>query len=549
MRKLLLTPEKTAVSELQDVLRWKAGLQRGGDELQDIRVPGSSSLQINGGVTSGTPTHIPAQFSDSDTSARPVSALRSQRPKTAKVNRRSTALGIRPISAPAQRINVNRASSLQSPQHRSSWGAQRQKTNLDKLSPSQLGQERYIPLNQTSTEGLPNSLRHIDVHALRQNVPQGHLGHSQRRMTPQHNTGPSPQESDRQVHQDRTAAGQPYTSQAASQESLADSGIVPTQDSPRHSHNGLSPATRRLPPVQEADTDPSAPYSQARGIPSLPLEDNQSVLASLLTLTRSNIEKVVNSGLAPEEKLDVMAAMCGTKASSLSPAVTIPHHIKTALRKLLPVPLQPEYASVPRATTSAHQPHLSYRTVGEAGYYSSSRTAGLSPEYHDDAQPAQSSFRSFHSDEILGASSPLHSDSRQTRHFHEPEMIPVFHGDSGAPFLRPNADAPILVPADQRFSSVRTHERAPVELSRDSTTTITTATDNVFTDTTPNGGAEETIPLSFSHLPDQSSRSYGIDIERWMSEQRDVGTDPHHESSELDELDGNYDDEHTKPHR
>ena len=205
--------------------------------------------------------------------------------------------------------------------------------------------ERYVPLTTTTTprnQDLPESLQHIDLNAFKENLPQGY----QVQNTPGNQNHPNPLSNgyhdDQYYYVDQYGNPVPqyYATYVASQESLADSGIVPTQGSPNYSQNGFSPhmgVNNRITPIQETieeqAKDSRKDLSHAKSMPNL--QQDSSDDDNLLPLTRMSIENVMNSDLTSEEKLDVMAAMCeGNNTQGRKGVSRVPSHVWTALRKI-----------------------------------------------------------------------------------------------------------------------------------------------------------------------------------------------------------------------
>ena len=265
LRKVLLSPEQASVNDLQDVLRWKNNLQIGEDELQDIRIPGSS-LYI--GESQGRETAIGNTTAKTLQYAGQQSPISSEPgllfgPKSPGVNRRSTTLGVRPPVPALGKHSpaVNRATSLQYSQNPKHVSVRTGDLYLCSDSSDQdsfygpamqSDNERYVPLTLSSTpriQELPESLRHIDMNAFKENMPQGYQqydSHSRNgnRIHPLHTVNPENQTALYYVDQYGNPVLPQYASYIASQESLADSGIVPTQGSTNTSPNAFSPDFR-----------------------------------------------------------------------------------------------------------------------------------------------------------------------------------------------------------------------------------------------------------------------------------------------------------------
>ena len=164
--------------------------------------------------------------------------------------------------------------------------------------------ERYVTLGGTDTprsSELPTTLKHIDIGALKNNLPQKY-----------------PVDQISGIHGNRD-----HGTRLNSYESLADSGIANTQSSPEGS--GMSVSTNELSPsfsighgrmdaVMEGEEPTQATiHDSSRQDQLLDAESRLNLDFSrrgFLSLSQTNINTIVNSALTAEEKLSLMAAMC-----------------------------------------------------------------------------------------------------------------------------------------------------------------------------------------------------------------------------------------------
>ena len=194
--------------------------------------------------------------------------------------------------------------------------------------------ERYVSLSGADTPGaseLPTSLKHINISALKKNIPQ------EQRMD---HTGPS-----------LGYHGEERTGLPHSYESLVDSGIAQTQSSAEgsglsDSTNGLSPNLSvghgRMSAVQEGN-EQDLNSSHVAAHPSEETLAHAQSLPNLayakdgrLSLVQSNIDIIVNSPLDAEQKLKLMATMC--ECESVNSARS---HVKSEEKEEKPGPPEP----------------------------------------------------------------------------------------------------------------------------------------------------------------------------------------------------------------
>ena len=616
--------------DLQDIIRWKNNLHVGEDELQDMRLPGSS-LYISERKSRDTVIGMtPIQRLQQEAALRgqpggmfpkQTSILNTHLPKSPGVNRSSTALGMRPTSFPFGKHGpaVNRTTSLQHPQNPKRVSLRRSDLYGDssdegsvyaavaptygKFSAPSAG-ERYVPLTVAAAprnQDLPESLQYIDLNAFRENIPQeyhvysnstgqGYLG------SPGNNHGNHGyyyyiDSCDNQIPEH-------YATYIASQESLADSGIVPTQGSPNYSQNGFSPhmGLNGRPTMHETDVqraqDSHNGLNHAKSMPNLKQEFSEE---GILTLTRTNIESVMNSDLTPEEKLDVMAAMCeGNDKHGRKGLSRVPSHVRNALKKVRsaqnkkdPAVAHPKHNHKepirPKSAVYNPQPP-GYQTVQQTRRPLSAHEGLKQTDRNSDGMyhPAPTVYPSvyrvpvdtpgehFVPQRISGASEgpmlEFHDPAvryshpylqPQTIHYRvptefmhpkPPNMIsvheeprgpgPMYHNivDALPPVLIPitEADTPHSLPRGARSGRDR----------RDVTTESEVTSDMAETEEVhpQKGENKEQKELKASQLPTGSSRPYGIDIEQWVSQQQEVGAVPHQESFLESSLDCTSDD-------
>ena len=607
LRKVLLSPEQASVNDLQDVLRWKNNLQIEEDELQDIRIPGSS-LYIGESqgrsITIGTnPAHSLQYAGQIPQSVEPDITL--GQPKLPRVNRRSTTLGVRPtLPSPGKHSPaVNRTTSLQYPQtprhvpmRRSDmyiYGDSSDQESFYGPVAHSNNNERYVPLTLSSTprrQELPESLRHIDMNAFKENIPQGYNQYDQHGHSQVPGQAPF-----YYIDQYGNPVAPQYASYIASQESLADSGVVLTQGSPNTSPSGFSPGFGYGGRIN------------AKSMPNLLEEPNED---DNLILTKLNIENVMNSDLTSEEKLDVMAAMIEGNNDNEGkgiPLARLPTHVRNALKKTQPTentvnvgdlrqhrrkqkhsvrPRSAMYYPQPPTYQNVKQTRRPHSTQGmdfhmqQDGIPSSipSPIYRRPPDWQRDFTEAWTGQRTSYPFEMYDPSIrhpyPYHEQHPQLlRHkvptdFNKipqqrepPEIIPVIDASPGPLYNSIQPLPPVLIPVTDPGANPASHQRStgpsPHRPHRDITidsepTTQTVETEEVLPQAA--NTRRKTSQLRASNLQTDSSRSYGIDIEQWVSQQQEVGVDHQGsllESSDLEEIDNinDYVLSHAKPDR
>ena len=633
LRKVLHHPEQASVVDLQDIIRWKNNLNVGEDELQDMRLPGSSLYMTERksrdtviGMTPIQSLQQEAKRSQPGVFPEQASSLNTHLPKSPGVNRRSTALGIRPASVPFGKHGpaVNRTTSLQYSQNPKHVSLRRSDLYGDSSDQDSLyavvapssneryaapfngkytapsANERYVPLTVAAAprnQDLPESLQHIDLNAFRENIPQEHRVYSN---SIGHGYMGSPGNSHGNhgyyyVDHYGNPIPEHYATYIASQESLADSGIVPTQGSPSYSQNGFSPHTGLSggPTILETDgqtaRDSHNGLNHAKSMPNLKQEfDEEGILA----LTRANIENVMNSDLTPEEKLDVMAAMCeGNDKGGRKGLSRVPSHVRNALNKVRSAaskkdssvahpkhnqkhPLRPKsavYNPQPPGYKTVQQTRrpLSAQEMTNQTDRSSDRMYHRTPTvypsvYHVPVNTPrehlvpqrmsgtyESQIHDFH-DPAIRYSHPYvqpqtvhYKVPTEFMHPKPPNIIPV-HEEAGGPrtMYHNIVDAlpPVLIPITETDALPRGPKSGRDH--HDVTTESEVTSDTVLTEDVRPQKAEhkEQSELKASQLPSGTSRPYGIDIEQWVSQQQEVGAVPHQESFLESSLDCTSDD-------
>ena len=474
---------------------------------------------------------------------------------------------------------------------------ERYATSLNGKYTTPSANERYVPLTVAAAprnQDLPESLQHIDLNAFRENIPQEHQIYSN---STSHGYVGSPGN----IHGNHYYVdhyGNPipehYVTYIASQESLADSGIVPTQGSPSYSQNGFSPHTglNGRPAIHETDgqiaQDSHNGLSHAKSMPNLEQEFHEE---NIMALTRTNIENVMNSDLTPEEKLDVMAAMCeGNNKRGRKGLSRVPSHVRNALKKvgsatskkasavehlkhnqkhtLRPKsavynPQPPGYQTVQqtRRPLSAHEVltetdrsyHRMYHptpTVYPSVYrvpVNTSRehfvpqrvSAANENQIHEFQDPAVK-----YSHPYLQPQAVHYKVPAEFLHPKPPNIMPV-HEEAGGP--RPmyhnivDALPPVLIPITEADALPRGSRsgRDHHDVTTESEATSNTAETEVHLQKAEHKKQSE---LKASQLPSGTSRPYGIDIEQWVSQQQEVGAVPHQESFLESSLDCTCDD-------